>query len=200
MPTTLCSFKNIDEFLSKYDKAGWASIQKKEKVGIKDKVKFSQVIGAGKEALRKAYQDQVEDSPAITKYLTTINNLEKAIETKAPALEGAEEANHNIKMKMSFIKALEEQADMQNKDPKKDPRYKTAKLELKDMVKESQALIKLKKEHDTLQKKLKDVTASCEKKKKDIGAKLGVSVKSDGKQLIVYIGKRDEVAVKVTNS
>lgn len=200
MPTTLCSFKNIDEFLSKYDKAGWASIQKKEKVGIKDKVKFSQAIGSGKDALRKSYQDQVDDSPAITKYLTTISSLEKAIETKAPALDDAEEASHNIKMKMVFIKALEDQAKGQNKDPNKDPRYKTAKLELKSMVKESQGLIKLKKEHDSLQKKLKDVTASCEKMKKDISAKLGVSVKSDGKQLIVYIGKRDEVAVKVTNT
>ena len=101
---------------------------------------------------------------------------------------------------MVFIKALEEQAKDQKKDLSKDLRYKTAKIELKDMLKQSQALIKLKKEHDSLQKKLKDVTASCEKKKKDIGAKLGVTIKSDGKKLIVYVGKRDEVAVKVTNT
>ncbi|SDR39145.1 hypothetical protein [Pseudovibrio sp. Tun.PSC04-5.I4] len=200
MPTVLCKFKDIDDFFGKYDKSGWDAISKKEKVGAKDKVKFSKVIGSGKQGLRKAFDQQVEESPIIAKYTAAIESIDKAIKAKAPIVSKMEEANHNIKIKMLYIKGLEDQAKQQKTDISKDENYKNQKSILKDMVKERQPILKSKKEYDSLQEKLKVANSACEKKKKEVATKVGVSVQSDGSKLIVYIGKRDEAAVKFLNS
>lgn len=165
MPTVLCKFKDIDDFFGKYNKSGWDAISKKEKVGAKDKIKFGQVIDHGKMGLRRSFDQQVEDSPSVAKFAVAIESLEKALKAKAPILDKMKETDHNIKMKILYIKGLEDYAKQQKKDISKDENYKKQKIILKDMVKERQPILKTKKNTTTFNK-VKDSQLSLRKKKK----------------------------------
>ncbi|KZL21657.1 hypothetical protein [Pseudovibrio sp. WM33] len=196
MPKVICRYKNYDDFY-KNRTSIWAEIRRRMNIHATDTASFDKLIFQGKAANRLTYDNHVEDAPDMKKARTNIAALEKEKARTFRFVQASKSLEEDISTKHKMLKVLESQLKQQEKDPKTDPNYRDTAKELKKLLKLQPAVKKKIQEYDSALKALEKAEADYDPLKKQVEKTIPMSVQTDGKNMMLYIGGRAEASVRL---
>ncbi|MFS8182523.1 hypothetical protein SAMN05444141_102346 [Pseudovibrio denitrificans] len=196
MPKVICKYKNYDEFY-KNRTSIWAEIRRRMDIHAADTASFDKLIFQGKAAIRLTYDNHVEDAPEMKKARSNIAALEKEKSRTYRFVQGLKSLEDEISAKHKMLRVLESQLQQKEIDPKTDPNYRDTAKELKKLIKAQPAVKKKIQEYDKALKALEQAEANYDPLKKQVEKTIPMSVQTDGKNMMLYIGGRAEASVRL---
>ncbi|KZL21470.1 hypothetical protein PsAD2_00765 [Pseudovibrio axinellae] len=196
MPKVICKYKNYDDFY-KNRASIWAEIKRRMDIHATDSASFEKLIFQGKAAIRLTYDNHVEDAPELKKARARIAALEKEKARTFRFVQGLKTLEDEISAKHKMLRLLESQLRAQKKEPKTDPNYRDTALELKKLLKAQPAIKKKIQEYEKALAALEKAEAAYDPLKKQIESKIPMSVQTDGKNMLLYIGGRPEASIRL---
>jgi len=196
MPKVICKYKNYDEFY-KNRTSIWAEIRRRMDIHAADTASFDKLIFQGKAAIRLTYDNHVEDAPEMKKARSNIAALEKEKSRTYRFVQGLKSLEDEISAKHKMLRVLESQLQQKEIDPKSDPNYRDTAKELKKLIMAQPAVKKKIQEYDKALKALEQAEANYDPLKKQVEKTIPMSVQTDGKNMMLYIGGRAEASVRL---